>query len=80
MTTPTETVVVLDAKTKAIRSGSRWVIQRRQPDGSWDMTDHWDGSRRSLLQWCDKNGVYPTRDAEAQLALLPEGVGFRERS
>lgn len=79
MTAPTEIVVILDAKTKAIRSGSRWAVQKRQPDGSWDMVAAWDGSRRSLLQWAERNGVYPTREAEAQLALLPEGVGFRER-
>jgi hypothetical protein len=79
MTTPTEVTITLDAKTKAIRSGSRWAIQRRQTDGSWDMTDHWDGSRRSLLQWAERNGVYPTREAEAVLATLSEGVGFKER-
>jgi hypothetical protein len=77
--TDTEITIPLDAKHRAIRSAPKWVIQRRQPDGSWDMIDHWAGGRRSLLQWCEANGVYPTRQAEAQLALLPEGIGFRER-
>ncbi len=76
----TETTIVLDAKTKAIRSGSRWAVQKRQPDGSWDMVAAWDGSRRSLLQWAERNGVYPTREAEAILSTLPEGTGFKDRT
>lgn len=77
--TDTEITILLDAKHKALRSNNRWCIQRRQPDGSWDMIRTWSGGRRSLLQWCDENGVYPTRDAEAQLALIPESTGFKER-
>ncbi len=79
MTAPTEIVVVLDAKTKAIRSGQRWAVQKRQPDGSWDMVAAWDGGRRSLFHWMEANGVYPTREAEAILSTISEGRGFVER-
>lgn len=72
-------VIDLDAKHKAHRSGSKWLVQKRQADGSWDMVAHWAGGRRSLLQWCESNGVYPTRAAEELLATLPESTGFRER-
>lgn len=78
--TDTEHTVLLDLKTKANRSGNKWVVSRLQPDGSWDMQAHWTGGRRSLLTWCEANDVYPTRDAEAQLAVLPEATGFRERT
>lgn len=74
-----ELTINLDAKTRCIRSGSRWAVQKRQPDGSWDMTDNWDGGRRSLLQWAEANGVYLTREAEAVLSRMSEGVGFKER-
>lgn len=80
MTEPTEIVVLIDAKTKALRSGNRWCVQRRQPDGSWDMDRVWTGGRRSLLQYLDEQGIVPTRDAEGVLATLPEGSGFKERS
>ena len=76
----TETTIELDRKTRAIRSGSRWAVQRRQPDGSWDLVEAWNGGRRSLVLWCEKHGVYPTREAEAMLSALPEGIGFRERT
>lgn len=75
----TEITIQLDAKHRALRSGSRWAVTRMQPDGAYDLVLAWDGGRRSLLQWCEANKVYPTREAEAQLALLPEGVGFKER-
>jgi len=77
--TDTDIRVDLDTKTRAFRTGSRWIVQKRRPNGSWDMVADWVGGRRSLLQWCEANGVYPSRTAEAQLAALPEGVGFRER-
>jgi hypothetical protein len=31
------------------------------------------------MQFLDEQGIVPTRDAEAQLALIPESSGFRER-
>lgn len=70
----------MDLRTRAIRSGNRWAIQRLLSDGSWDMQTFWNGGRRSLLAWCEANDVHPTRDAEAALALLPESTGFRERT
>ncbi len=79
MTEPTETVILVDAKTKALRSGNRWCVQRRQSDGSWDMARTWTGGRRSLLQYLQEQGIVPTRDAEAALALVPESQGFKER-
>lgn len=78
--TDTEYTIALDLKTRAIRSGNRWAIQRLLSDGSWDMQAHWTGGRRSLLTWCEENGIVPTRDAEAALAKLPESTGFRERA
>jgi hypothetical protein len=77
--TDTEIQIQLDSKHLAHRSQNNWAIQRRQPDGSYDLVANWTGGRRSLLQWCDANDVHPTRDAEALLAKLPEANGFRER-
>lgn len=77
--TDTETTIDIDAKTRCIRSGNRWAVMRRQPDGSWDCQRTWSGGRRSLLQYLDEQGIAPTRDAEAALALIPESSGFRER-
>jgi hypothetical protein len=75
----TEMVILLDRKTKALRSGNRWCIQRLKSDGSWDMTDSWDGGRRSLFHWAEKNDVHPTREAEAILNTIAEFTGFRDR-
>jgi hypothetical protein len=77
--TDTETTIQIDMKTIAVRSGNRWALRRRQPNGDWDTTRTWSGGRRSLLQYLDEQGIAPTRDAEAQLALIPEASGFRER-
>ena len=79
MTAPTEITIVLDHKHKAHRSANRWAIQQRQHDGSYDMIATWSGGRRSLYQWCETNGVRPSREAEAAIDALPEAVGFRER-
>lgn len=78
--TDTEQTFQLNAKTRAIRSGMRWAIQRLQPDGSYDLEMFWNGGRRSLYTWCAANEVHPSRDAEAAIDLLPESNGFRERS
>ncbi len=75
----TEVTIELDRKTRSIRSGNRWAVQRLLPDGSWDMVDAWVGNRRSLLKWCEANHVAPTREAEAQLAVIPESDGFKDR-
>ena len=75
----TETVIELDRVHRAIRSGSRWAVQRRLPEGGWDLIEAWNGGRRSLVIWCEAHDVYPTREAEAILATLPEATGFRER-
>lgn len=77
--TDTEYTIALDAKTRAIRSANRWAVQRLQSDGSWDMQAHWTGGRRSLIQWCEENDVYPSRKALEQLATMPESTGFRDR-
>ena len=76
----TEISITLDHKHIARRSANKWAVQRRQPDGSWDLLKAWTGGRRSLLQFCDEQGIVPTRDAEAELARLPEGSGFKERA
>jgi hypothetical protein len=79
MTVDTEHQIDLDRKTRALRSGNRWAVLKLQPSGAYDLLTHWDGNRRSLLQWCETNGVFPTRDALAQLDRLPEASGFRDR-
>lgn len=76
---PTEITIELDRVHRAIRSGSRWAVQRHLPDGSWDAIDAWDGGRRSLFHWMEQRGIAPTRDAEAKLSLLPESTGWRDR-
>lgn len=78
-TTDTEQIILLDRKTRLIRSGARLAIQRLQPDGSWDMVAAMQGGARSITRWCVENGVSPTRDAEVAIAKIPE-AGFRERS
>lgn len=77
--TPTEHVIDLDRMHRAIRSGDRWALQRRQPDGSHDTLETWDGGRRSLYQRLEKRNIVPSRDADLRLARLPEAMGFRER-
>lgn len=73
----TEDVTIdIDMKVRAIRSGDKWVVQRRQPDGSFDMLDHWTGNRRSFMRWLEDNGVHPSREAERRLAALPERRSF----
>jgi len=77
--TDTETTIQIDARHRAIRSGNRWALIHRQPDGTYDTLRTWAGGRRSLLQYLDEQGIAPSRDAEAALAKLPENSGFRER-
>lgn len=75
MTTPDPTIQI-DMRTRVVRSGDTWLIQQRQSDGHYDMIDHWQGNRRSLMRWFEDNNVHPTREAEQQLALLPERRSF----
>ena len=77
--TDTEQSIQIDAKTRAHRSGNRWAVQRRLPDGSWDMAKTWTGGRRSLLLYLEGEDIHPSRDAEAALAQIPESQGFKER-
>lgn len=72
--------ILLDRKTRAHRTGDIWAVQRLQPNGKWDMVKIWKGNRRSLIHWCEDNQVQPSREAEAQLALIPETTGFRDRT
>lgn len=76
----TELTIDIDRKTRALRSGERWVLQQKQPDGTYDMVDHWAGGRRSLFQKLEELHIVPTREAEAALALIPESNGFKERT
>lgn len=72
----TEITIDVDMKVRVIRSDDKWVIQKKQPDGHYDMIDHWTGNRRSLMRWFEDNNVHPSREAERQLALLPERRSF----
>lgn len=74
----TETVIQLDRVTRVHRDGNRWAVTRLQPQGHYDMLHAWEGNRRSLFRWLEDNNVHPSREAERQLALLPERRGFRE--
>lgn len=76
----TEVTIDLDRVHRAVRSGDRWAIMKRQPDGSWDSVETWSGGRRSLFHHCERHGIVPSREAETQLATLPESTGFRDRS
>lgn len=73
------TAVDLDRMHRALRTGDRWRVERRHPTRGWELVDEWNGSRRTLLQWCETHGIEPSRAAEAQLDLLPEATGFRDR-
>lgn len=75
----TEVQILLDRKTKALRSGDRWCVQRLLPDGSWDLVKAWNGGRRSIYHWMEAESVVPSREAEAALSRLPESTGFRDR-
>ncbi len=80
MNGPTETRIDLDRLHFALRSGDRWAICKRLPDGSIDTIETWSGGRRSLFHHCDQHGISPSREAEAVLERLPESTGFRDRS
>lgn len=74
----TEHAIDLDRVHRALRSGNRWAVQKRQPDGTWDTLKAWAGGRRSLFQFLEQNRIAPTREAERLLDLLPESDGFRD--
>lgn len=79
MTETTEHTIALDMKHRALRSGDRWALMQRDREGEWQTLETWAGNRRSLFHRLDQRGIVPSRDAEAQLALLPESQGFKER-
>lgn len=77
--TDTEITIDIDLKHRAIRSGDRWALMRRNRDGAWDAVETWAGGRRSLFHRLERHGIVPSREAERRLALVPETQGFRER-
>ncbi|MDQ5918939.1 MAG: hypothetical protein QG660_2054 [Pseudomonadota bacterium] len=79
MTATTEITIELDRVHTALRSGDRWAICKRLPDGTHDTLETWAGGRRSLFHHCNALGIVPSREAEERLALLPETTGFRDR-
>lgn len=76
----TEIRIELDRKHDVIRSGERWAVRRRNPDGNYDLLEAWNGSRRSLMRFLEANGIVPSREAERRLAAIPESTRFRERT
>ena len=76
--TDTEQTINLDRKHRLVRSGARLVIQRLLPTGDYDMVANFQGGARAIARWCEDNGVSPTREAEAEIAKIPE-AGFRDR-
>lgn len=79
MTISTEITVELDRVHRAVRSGDKWAVMKRLPDGTLDTIALWAGGRRSLFHRCQELGIVPSREAEEALALLPETTGFKER-
>lgn len=77
--TDTEQSVELDRVHRVTRSGERWALQKRQPDGSYNMIEHWQGGRRSLFHHLERLRIVPTREAETIIATWPESTGFKER-
>jgi hypothetical protein len=76
-----EVTIQIDAKTKATRvDDERWVVQKRNREGAYATAADWTGPRRSLLRWLEDNKVYPSREAERQLAEIPERKSFKEDS
>lgn len=76
MTTP-DVTIQLDRKHRAIRSGDRWALTAMQSDGTYDLVEAWDGPRRSIFARAEARNIVPSREAERQLALLPERRAFR---
>jgi len=79
MTAATEIRVDLDRVHFALRSGDRWAVCKRLPDGSSDTLVAWSGGRRGLFNRLEELGIVPSREAEERLAQLPESTGFRDR-
>lgn len=75
----TEVTIPLDRVHFAIRSGDRWALRKRLPNGELDTLETWAGGRRSLFHHCQSRGIVPSREAEELLALQPETRGFRDR-
>lgn len=74
-----DVTIQLDAKHRAHRvDNQRWVIQKANRDGVYDMIANWTGNRRSLLRWLEDNKIHPSREAESKIAALPERNGFKE--
>lgn len=78
--TPTELAIELDFKHQVLRSGDRWALRRRQPDGKYETLVTWGGNKRSLARRLEEFGIHPSRAAEARLGSIPEATGFRERT
>ena len=77
--TDTEITIELDRVHRAVRSGDKWAILKRAPDGTHDPIAGWSGGRRSLFHRCEALGIVPSREAEERLARVPESTGFRDR-
>ncbi len=77
--TDTEITIEIDRVHRAVRSGDRWALMKRQPDGSHDSIAVWSGGRRSLFHRLEELGIVPSREAEERLSQLPESTGWRDR-
>ena len=72
-----KTVIPLDRLWLAEREGLVWRLLRKDTKGVYRLDEEWEGPRRSLYTRLAAYGIQPSRDAEEQLALLPEQLGFR---
>jgi hypothetical protein len=72
-------LISLDRLWLAERDGSTWALLRKDDRGVYREQERWDGPRRSLFLRCEELGIVPSRDAEAELARLPEQLTFVER-
>lgn len=69
-------VIKLDRRHRVVRMDDDWSLQARQIDGSYWAIEHWHGNRRSLMRKLEEHGIHPTREAEQQLAAMPERKAF----
>ena len=76
MTQPT--IIPLDRKHSAARSGRDWELFSRDPDGNAVLLERWTGNRRSLFHKMEQYGIVPSREAEQALLAIPEQPSFRE--
>lgn len=76
---PHSTTIFLDRRHKAVRTSMRWdLYERLSATGIWRQLDQVTGPRKTIYILLERHGIIPSREADAQLNLLPERSSFRE--